>query len=360
MPEVAPEQARVMSALVTDYTGGATSTTSCAIDGRGAATSSATRASVAIWRPTRRATPRRNSSMPTRPTAPPPFLGTTIAAPPPPPPRAVGSPMAPPRRRRRRRQIQPSRRRARGSEDVAALPERITRRDAALPQGRRTRPIGSTTKCKSFLEEDGTLRPPSGAAAAAEHAGSGEAAIVCPGGGATPSLRTRASRQPPGSRPPASRLHSSVSDPRKTRTSPATCGPPPPDEEAAVARLRSEEEAARGRRSGSNRLVVLEGFRRARTRGASAIDTAGGDTATAAALVLVYPAEEDGGGGRSRLCPGDGRDEGRTTRRRGRGGDGGRGDSVAFLYVVGSTNTRSLPPPEHADLVVASLKKCWA
>ena len=28
------------------------------------------------------------------------------------------------------------------------------------------------------------------------------------------------------------------------------------------------------------------------------------------------------------------------------------------VYVVGSTNDRLLPPPEHSDLVVASLKKC--
>ena len=123
---------------------------------------------------------------------------------------------------------------------------------------------------------------------------------------------------------------------------------------AALARLRSDEEAARWRID-PNRLVVL-GFSAGAHLAAQAIGPPVGPPA--AALVLVYPAEEDGGGGYPGLCPG-GNDEVRTTlAAEDVAATAGAANRWPAVYVVGSTNDRLLPPPEHADLVVASLKKC--
>ena len=124
------------------------------------------------------------------------------------------------------------------------------------------------------------------------------------------------------------------------------------DLSAALARLRSDEEAARWRID-PNRLVVL-GFSAGAHLAAQAIGPPVGPPA--AALVWYTRRRRTAAAAGPGLCPG-GKDEVRRSprRRRRRRRAANRWPAV---YVVGSTNDRLLPLPEHADLVVASLKKC--
>ena len=307
--EVAPEHLAVMSALVTDYTGvcnfnyklrdadGSLALLECNTRVGGDLAADAPRNAAKEFFEALDATP--PSPPPPDDIAAPP---TAAAAPPPVTPSAAAT--APPP------STPPAKSKAGAPPKTSLLYLSESRDETPRYRKAKDAPDWVDTKCKSFLLlgwDTPALKPqappPPPTTPLARRPSSARAAAT------TPSPRTRASPQRPGSRPSASLPSFFGIGCRATRTSLATCGPPPETTSLwPLARLRSDEEAARWRID-PNRLVVL-GFSAGAHLAAQAIGPPVGPPA--AALVLVYPAEEDGGGGYPGLCPG-GKDEVRTT-----------------------------------------------